>query len=60
MEPKDYEVMADLVMKYVARDTDKRPAVADIMTNRFAGAKLSAAEWEQTQKNAQEFRTFVS
>jgi NitT/TauT family transport system substrate-binding protein len=61
MEPKDYEVMADLVMKYVARDTDKRPTVADIMTNRFAGGvKLSAAEWEQTQKNAQEFRTFVS
>jgi hypothetical protein len=31
------------------------------MTNRFAGGvKLSPAEWEQTQKNAQEFRSFVS
>jgi NitT/TauT family transport system substrate-binding protein len=61
IEPKDYEVMADSVMKYIARDTDKRPTVADMMTNRFAGGvKLSAAEWDQAQKNAQEFRTFVS
>jgi ABC-type nitrate/sulfonate/bicarbonate transport system substrate-binding protein len=61
IEPKDYEVMTDLVMKYIARDTDKRPAVADMMTNRFAGGlKLTPAEWEQTQKNAQEFRPYVS
>ena len=61
MEPKDYEVMTDLVMKYIARDTDKRPAVSEMMTNRFAGSlKLTPAEWEQTQKNAQEFRPYVS
>ena len=61
MEPKGYEVMTDLVMKYIARDTDKRPAVAEMMTNRFAGTtKLTPAEWEQTQKNAQEFRLYVS
>ena len=61
MEPKDYEVMTDLVMKYIARDTDKRPAVADMMTNRLVGGlKLTPAEWEQTQKNAQEFRPYVS
>jgi ABC-type nitrate/sulfonate/bicarbonate transport system substrate-binding protein len=61
IEPKDYEVMTDLVMKYIARDTDKRPAVADMMTNRFAGSlKLTPAEWEQTQKNAQEFHAYVS
>ncbi len=61
MEPKDYEVMTDLVMKYIARDTDKRPAVAEMMTNRFTGTtKLTPAEWEQTQKNAQEFRPYVS
>ena len=54
MEPKDYEVMTDLVMKYIARDTDKRPAVADMMTNRFVGAiALTEEEWGQTQKNAQ-------
>jgi hypothetical protein len=29
--------MTDLVMKYIARDTDTRPAVADMMTNRFCG-----------------------
>jgi NitT/TauT family transport system substrate-binding protein len=61
MEPKDYEVMTDLVMKYIARDTDKRPIVAGMMTNRFAGSlKLTPAEWEQTQKNDQEFRPYVS
>jgi hypothetical protein len=61
MEPKDYEVMTDLVMKYIARETDKRPSVADMMTNRFAGTiALTPAEWEQTQKNAQEFRPYVS
>jgi hypothetical protein len=50
-EPKDYEVMTDLVMKYIARETDKRPSVADMMTNRFAGIiALTPAEWEQTQK----------
>lgn len=61
MEPKDYEVMTDLVMKYIARDTDKRPAIVDMMTNRFAGTiELAPAEWEQAQKNAQEFRALVS
>jgi hypothetical protein len=32
-----------------------------MMTNRFTGTtKLTPAEWEQTQKNAQEFRPYVS
>lgn len=61
MEPKDYEVMTDLVMKYIARDTDTRPAIADLMTNRLVGGlKLTLAEWEQTQKNTQESRPYVS
>ncbi len=48
-------------MKYVACDTDKRPDVAAMMTNRFVGGiKLTPAEWEQTQKNAREFHSFVS
>jgi hypothetical protein len=60
-EPKDYETMTDLVMKYVAREDDKRPSVADMMTNRFVGGlKFTAAEWDQAQKNAQEFRAYVS
>ena len=61
MEPKDYETMTDLVMKYIARDTDKRPQVSEIMTNRFVGGlKLSPVEWAEAQKNAQEFRPYVS
>jgi NitT/TauT family transport system substrate-binding protein len=59
--PQDYETMTDLVMKYIAREDDKRPSVADLMTNRFAGVlKLSPAEWDQAQKNAGEFRAYVS
>src|SRR6201981_2718571 len=61
MEPKDYEEMTDLVMKYLAHDGDPRPEISNVMTNRFAGAvKLSPAEWAEAQKNAQEFRPFVS
>ena len=60
-EPKDYETMTDLVMKYIAREDDKRPVVADLMTNRFVGGlKLSPAEWEEAQKNAAEFHAYVS
>jgi len=46
-DPKDYETMTDLVMRYVAREDDKRPPVPDMMTNRFAGGlKLPPAEWD--------------
>jgi ABC-type nitrate/sulfonate/bicarbonate transport system substrate-binding protein len=61
MEPKDYESMTDLVMKYLAKEGDQRPEVPKMMTNRFVGDhKPSAAEWDQMQKNAQEFRTYLS
>ena len=61
IEPKDYETMTDLVMKYIAREGDARPAVADMITSRFAGSiKLSDAEWTAAQKNCTEFRAYVS
>jgi len=61
MEPKDYEAMTDLVMKYLAREGDQRPEIAKVMTNRFVGGlQLSPAEWDQAQKNAHEFRPYVS
>jgi ABC-type nitrate/sulfonate/bicarbonate transport system substrate-binding protein len=60
-DPKDYETMTDLVVKYLAKEGDPRPDVASTMTNRFAGqVKLSAAEWDQVQKNSAEFRTFLA
>ena len=60
MEPKDYEAMTDLVMKYLAHEGDKRPDIAGMMTNHFVGGlKLSPAEWDQAQKNAAEFRSYV-
>jgi len=61
MEPKDYEVMTDLVMKYLAKEGDQRPDIAKMMTNQFVGdLKPSPAEWEQMQKNGQEFRPYLS
>jgi NitT/TauT family transport system substrate-binding protein len=59
--PKDYEIMTDLVMKYLAKPGDPRPEIASVMTNRFVGGvKLSPTEWTAAQKNAQEFRPYVS
>jgi hypothetical protein len=48
-------------MKYLAKEGDKRPDTAATMTNRFAGQiKLTAAEWEQVQKNCAEFRAYLA
>jgi NitT/TauT family transport system substrate-binding protein len=61
IEPKDYEAITDVVMQYLANPGDTRPDVAKLMTNQFAGGvKLSADEWAQAQKNAQEFRAYLS
>jgi len=59
--PKDYQAMTDLVMKYVAREGEKRPELDSMMTNRFVGGlKPSDAEWAQMQKNSAEFRAYVT
>jgi NitT/TauT family transport system substrate-binding protein len=61
MDPRDYQTMTDLVMKYLAKEGDTRPETAKIMTNQFVGdLKPSAADWDQMQKNAQEFRAYLS
>ncbi len=61
IDPKDYAAMTDLVMKYVAKPEDKRPEIDSMMTNKFAGSiKFTDAEWEQAQKNSQEFRAYVT
>ena len=61
MDQQDYEVMADLVMKYLANEGDSRPVIDKAMTNRFiGGVKLSTVEWAEAHKNAQEFRPYVT
>jgi ABC-type nitrate/sulfonate/bicarbonate transport system substrate-binding protein len=61
IDPQDYAAMTDLVMKYVAKPEDKRPDIASMMTNKFAGGiKVSDAEWSAVQKNCQEFRAYVT
>jgi NitT/TauT family transport system substrate-binding protein len=61
IDPKDYEAMTDLVMKYVAKPEDKRPAVDSMMTNKFTGGiKFSETELATAQKNSQEFRAYVT
>jgi NitT/TauT family transport system substrate-binding protein len=61
LDPKDYETITDVVMQYLANPGDPRPDPTKLMTDRFAGGiKLSPGEWEQTQKNATEFRAYLS
>jgi NitT/TauT family transport system substrate-binding protein len=61
IDPKDYEAMTDLVMKYIAKPEDKRPSIDSMMTNKFAGGiKFTDAELDQAQKNCQEFRPYVT
>jgi NitT/TauT family transport system substrate-binding protein len=61
IEPKDYDTMADMVMQYLANPGDPRPDVTQLMTNQFVGGiKLSPTEWETAQKNAAEFRAYLS
>ena len=60
-DPKGYEYMTDLVMKYIAKEGEKRPAVADMLTNKFVGGiKLSDAEWATANKGLDEFKGYLS
>jgi hypothetical protein len=53
--------MTDLVMKYIAKEGEKRPAVADMLTNKFVGGiKLSDAEWATANKGLDEFKGYLS
>jgi NitT/TauT family transport system substrate-binding protein len=61
IDPKDYEAMTDLVMKYIAKPEDKRPTIDSMMNNKFAGTiKFTDAELDQAQKNSSEFRAYVT
>jgi hypothetical protein len=61
IDPKAYEAQTDLIMRYVAKPGDKRPAVDSMMTNRFVGSvKVSVAEFDRVQKNSEEFRAYVT
>jgi NitT/TauT family transport system substrate-binding protein len=61
IDPKDYEAMTDLVMKYIAKPDDKRPPIDSMMTNKFAGGiKFTEAELATAQKNSAEFRAYVT
>jgi hypothetical protein len=61
IDPKAYEAQTDLIMRYVAKPDDKRPIADTMMTNRFVGGvKLSSAEFDRVQKNAKEFRAYVT
>jgi ABC-type nitrate/sulfonate/bicarbonate transport system substrate-binding protein len=60
-DPKDFDTQIDLVMKYLAKPGDKRPDLASMMTNRFAGQiKFTDAEWSTAQKYASEYSPYVT
>lgn len=61
IDPKAYETQTDLIMRYVAKPSDKRPAMDSLMTNHFIGSvKLSSAEFDKARKNSEEFRAYVT
>jgi NitT/TauT family transport system substrate-binding protein len=61
IDPKEFAEETDLVMKYLAAPGDKPPEAAQMSTNRFTGSvKLTDAEWQQVQKSAQGFRSYVT
>jgi len=61
IDPKAYETQTDLIMRYVAKPSDKSPTMDSLMTNRFVGSvKISEAEFDQAQKNSEAFRTYVT
>jgi NitT/TauT family transport system substrate-binding protein len=61
IEPKAYQAQTDMVMQYLAKPGDKRPAMGSLMTNRFVGGvKISTAEFDHTLKSSQEFRAYVT
>ncbi|MGB6539033.1 MAG: ABC transporter substrate-binding protein [Xanthobacteraceae bacterium] len=60
-DPRTYEAQTDLIMRYVAKPGDKRPTADSMMTNRFVGGvKLSAAEFDQVEKNSKDFRAYLT
>ena len=61
IEPEAYQAQTDLVMQYLAKPGDNRPIVDALMTNRFVGSvKFSSDEFDEAQKNSQEFRAYVT
>jgi NitT/TauT family transport system substrate-binding protein len=59
--PEDYQSMTELVMKYVAEQTDKTPAQSALFTNDFAGKiKLTEAEWAKAMENAKPYRQYLA
>jgi len=61
MDPKDFDIIADMVMKYLAKPGDSRPDLTKLMTDQFVGkVQLSPTEWQQVLKNAAEFKVYVS
>jgi len=60
-DPKEYQSMLDMVMQYAVSPGDKRPEVADLFTNDFAGkVTLTPDEWAQAAAKAQPYRTYLS
>jgi NitT/TauT family transport system substrate-binding protein len=58
--PEDYEVMTDLVMKYVASPGDTPPRQSDLFSNDLVGKlQLSPQEWDAAEAKADLFRKYL-
>ena len=58
---RDYDVMTDLVMKYVGSAGDVRPTTADLFTNDYIGGiRFTPDEWSKAQAVVASYRKYFS
>ena len=59
--PEDYQTMTDLVMKYVASSSDKRPEQSVLFSNDLVGKlKFTPEEWKAAEAKAEPYAKFLS
>jgi ABC-type nitrate/sulfonate/bicarbonate transport system substrate-binding protein len=58
--PEDYESMIDLTMEYAADKADKRPKVAEVVTNDFIGdVRMDETQWTAARASLTEFERYL-
>jgi NitT/TauT family transport system substrate-binding protein len=59
-DPEDYQVMTDLVMKYIASPGDKPPVQSELFSNDLVGEiKFTPEEWRAAEAKAEPFRKYL-
>jgi ABC-type nitrate/sulfonate/bicarbonate transport system substrate-binding protein len=60
-DPKEYQALIDMVMQYATAPGDKKPTVAEVVTNDvIGGVKLTDAEWQTAKAKAAPYKAYLS